>query len=338
MLDEAQGEALAASDTEIAKAAAQMNFADLVTAFPVAIPLLAAMASGGVAYAALKKTFPTVKSPASKYPKRIRQVSQSGAVEELPDDVNPTTKSASDYAAEADLEDAGLEFLILTVDQTSREKRAAHRITSDILSRVAREGLHEVTRMQKEGGLTALAESVRGASNTPVDIARKVLAAVAICKSARLRPIVSALAAAELQEMAPDLYDTTVAYGDEHMDKFAGLAPLLQIACFRPLMLEKSAMSNNPALLEELVSMLTAQQEGLGGGEDGEMAVTPALNSDVNGAGAVEAEGDTVEGTVDAEVESADPVDQLLAADAEASPILDPATDDEEQESLHPVM
>lgn len=331
LLDAAQGEALLASDEEIAKSAsgtARMDFGDLVSAFPVAVPLLAALASGGVAYAALKKTFPTVKSPKSKYPKRIRQVTQDGRVENLSaeaeDDLG-AIKLASDHAGEADLEDAAIEFLMLTVDEVSREKSAAHRLTSDVLNRVAKDGLADVVKMQKEGGMDALIESVRGASDIPADLPNKALAAAAICKSARLRPVMAMIASAEFQELAPDLYETALSYGEEHMDKLAGIAPLMQMAYFRPMILEKSAMSN--PLMAELM-----QQPGMA---PEELSMDDAaLTSDVNGAGAVETEGES--GPWDEAMlggaEEEDLIDALFEEEGEASPILNPVGEETEEE------
>lgn len=327
MLDEAQGEALLASDEEIAKsaasspAAARMDFYDLATAFPVAIPLLAALASSGVAYAALKKTFPTVGPPKSKYPKRIRQVAQDGSVADLP--TEEQVKAAAHIAGEADLEDAAIEFLLLTVDRVAQEKSAAFHIASDILNRVAKDGLEGVVAIQKEGGLSALVESVRGASDLPADLPNKVLAAAAICKSARLKPVVSMLAAAEFQELAPDLYDTALSYGDDHMDKFAGVAPLMQLAYFRPLLLDKAAAANPLATeLNQLSGPWVPSGLGHLAPQTGEDDA--ALTSDVHGSGVFDAEGeyDDAEGALGAGAD--DPVDQLLAGEADVSPILNP--------------
>lgn len=336
MLDEAQGETLLASDEEIAKAAAApsapatMGLFDLLTSLPVAVPLLAALATGGVSYAALKKTFPTVKSPKSKYPRRIRQVTREGEVQELPEELeDDIDKSASESAAEADIEDAAMEFLILTVDQMSCEKAAKFRLTSDILHRVAREGLGAVTTMQKQAGMPALVESVKGASEMPVCLVDKVMAAAAICKSARLRPVVTALAAAEFQEMAPDLYETALSYGEEHLDKFAGLAPLLQLAYFRPLMLDKSAATGSP-LPAELVQMLQQLLQGRAGGENlGAAGASSALTSDVTGSGAddVEGEGDEIDGLGGTQE---DPVDGLLSSHVGESPLLAPDAEDDD--------
>jgi len=259
MLDEAQGEALAAADIETEKAAAEggakMNFYDLVTAFPVAVPLLAALASGGVAYTALKKTFPTVKAPKSKYPKRIRQVSREGKVDDYEDE-KEVLKSASvnELRADNDCEDAALEFLMTVTDQMSIEKKADHPILSDIINATAKNGLASVTSTYQDAGLEGLVEITKGASAEPADTPNKMLAVAALSKSARLRPIVSALAGAEYQEMAPAMFDMAVSHGEEHMDKMAGVASLMQLAFFRPQMLGKSAAAN--PLMEELQELI----------------------------------------------------------------------------------
>ena len=331
LLDAAQGEALLEADKEIAKSgSARMDFGELVTAFPVAVPLLAALASGGVAYAALKKTFPTVKNPKSKYPKRIRIVAGDGTVENLSDEAEDdlsAVKLASARVGEADLADAAIEFLMLTVDEVSREKSAKHRLTSDVLHRVAKDGLADVVKMQKEGGMTALIESVRGASDIPADLPNVALAAAAICKSARLSPVMSMIASAEFQELAPDLYETALSYGEEQMDKFAGLAPLLQLAYFRPLILEKSAMSN--PLRTELM-----QQPGLDPEEP--LVDIEALTSDVNGAGAVETESDAdlLDEEEVSDNKEEDFVYTFFDEKSEASPILDPVGEETEEEIL----
>ena len=330
MLDEAQGEALEAAEGEMAKNAAKMGFYDLVTAFPVAVPLLAALASGGVAYAALNKTFPTVKRPKSKYPKRIRQVSSTGEVSDYEDE-DEALKSAADHASERDCQDAAHEFLMLVVDQMGLEKKAEICLTSDILNRVAKDGtVKPLADLQKQGGMEALIEAVKGASDEPVDHAQKALAAAVLCKSARLAPVVRSIASAEYQELAPHVYDLALSMGEEKMDKFAGIAPLMHFAYFRPTILEKSAAAN--PLLEELQQLVEA------GGH-----VSPdteeILTSDSTGGFAEDAEGEDSEDATDAlgeeeiETEDTDPVDALIDAGGKKSPILDPDVDIDEDDA-----
>ena len=327
MLDEAQGEALAAADMEVEKSA-KMGFYDLVTAFPVAVPLLAAMASGGVAYAALNKTFPTVKRPKSKYPKRIRQVSSSGEVSDYEDEED-ALKSASVIAAENDCQDSAHEFLMLVVDQMGIEKKAEICLTSDLINRVAKDGsVAPLAELQKQGGLEAVIEAIKGASDEPVDLANKSLAAAVLCKSARLAPVVRSIASAEYQDMAPHVYDLAVSMGEEKMDKFAGIAPLMNFAYFRPQILEKSAAVN--PLLQELQQL--TQAGGLASPD-----MEEALTSDATGGLAEEAEGEE-EDTGDPlasptmETSEQDPVDNFLEAGGAESPILEPDVEIEEDD------
>lgn len=329
LLDEAQNEALAAADLEVEKAAAdaKMNLYDLMTAFPVAVPLLAALASGGVSYAALKKTFPSVKKPKSKYPKRIRQVATDGTITDHEAEEDLKKYAAADIYGEADCEDAAHEFLLLTVDQMSQEKQASMRLTSELLHKVAKEGISGVVDTQRDGGLEALTEYVSGAAESPVDLPRRVMAAVAICKSARLRPVVSMLASAEFLEMAPDLHDEVMSQGEEQLEKFAGIAPLMQLAFFRPQMLEKSAMASPLAL--ELQQMLSQQVP-----QGAESELTDALTSDASGGFTEEAEGGEIAEDIEGDLQEdeEDIVDMLMEETREESPILDPDAEDEEEE------
>lgn len=322
MLDEAQNEALAASDIEIAKSAANMNFYDLVTAFPVAIPLLAALASGGVAYAALNKTFPTVTKTKSKYPKRIRQVSSTGAVEELPgNEEAEALKSAGirEMMAERDCEDSAYEFLMLMTDQLAHEKGASISLTSDLLNRVASQGIAEVVETYKQAGLDGLVDSLKGASDKPADQASKSVAAALICKSARLAPIARTLAAAEFQDLVPGIYASAVEHGPEKMDKFAGVASLMNMAFFRPSIMEKLATAApvDPAI-EQLMQTI-AQQPGVA--DD----LEDVLTSDAGGSLSDDSEGGGAAIADDREVrpDSEDPVDGFMEFD-EGNPLLAP--------------
>jgi hypothetical protein len=294
LLDEAQNETLVAADLEAEKSAAEMSLADLVTAFPVAVPLLAALASGGVAYAALNKTFPVVNPPKSKYPRRIRQVSEGGEVE-IPEEELEHSKSASVRWASDDCEAAAMEFLTLFVDRVAMEKGATC-VTSDILNRVAAEGPREVTRALKDCGLVSMCEVVKGASLAPADV--KAVSAAVIHKSARLGPAVSAIAAAELFDMLPNVTGLCDRADSDQMDKLAGLGALMQLSWCRP-QIEKAASSlgEGHPLLQALVAMLSGapkQEQAAtplpsGGGSDDRDA---ALTSDVSGSMGEDNEGD----------------------------------------------
>lgn len=354
MLDEAQGEALRAADLEVGakqaavapaaspSADAKMNLYDLISATPVALPLLAALAAGGVTFAALRKTFPTVKPTKSKYPKRIRQVASDGQVSEMPGD-DEVLKSASELWAEADCEDAAQEFLMLTVDQMANEKSAAVCLTSELLCKAARDGIDGLARTQRDGGLEALVEFVKGAADDPVSLPEKVLAAATICKSARLRPIASMLAASEFRELAPTLTDEIFSHGEQQLEKFAGIAPLMHLAFFRPQMLDKVAMDT--ALAEELEQLLAgdptlAGNPALAAQMSGDPSISDEmmedLTSDAAGGMSEDAEGGDIPDELRENLQpnNPDPVDQFMEAESLNSPILEPEVETDPQGSL----
>lgn len=313
LLDEAQGEALAAADLEVYKSAAtddaKMNLYDLLLGAPVAIPLLAALASGGVTFAALRKTFPTVKPPKSPFPKRIRQaVKKDSGEQEVEEDVG-VAKSAAVRLSDTDCEAAACEFLMLTVDSMSSVKSAEHRITSDLISKAAKEGLDSLVQVQKDGGIEALVEFVKDASATcDLTQAQKVAVVATLCKSARIYPIASIIAASEFRELAPDLTSELFYRDTEQIEKMAGLAPLLHFVLFRPLLNEKSAASMD--ILEELKDLLVKDPNL----SDESFA---ELTSDSVGVLSDDAEGGDIQAEADEELdkESDDVVDQFLDSD-----------------------
>lgn len=312
LLDEAQNDTLLAADIETQKSAAQMTFSDLVTAFPVAVPLLAALASGGVAYAALNKTFPVVQTPKSKYPKRVRQVAADGDVEPLDPSLN--VKSASDRYAEEDCEAAAMEFMTMFTDSVAMEK-GAFCITSDIINRVASDGVDGLTRVLRDQGLPAMVEIVKGASEHPVDDHTKAAAAAVIFKSARLAPVVGAVAAAELLDMIPGVMSMCQDMDHDQLDKLAGVGSLMQMSWIRPG-IEKAAAAlpvDNP-LMSALVAALSGRNQTQTEGElpSGELTGTAAdedrdaaMTSDVSGSMAEDNEGSS-EGDVDDESQDDD--------------------------------
>lgn len=344
LLDEAQGEALRAADLEVSKQAAtneaKLNLYDLISATPVALPLLAAIASGGVTFAALRKTFPTVKPTKSKHPKRIRQVASDGKVSEIKEE-DDILKSAADAWAEEDCEAAGNEFLMLMVDQLATEKSAATCLTSELLHKVARDGIAGVAATQRDGGIEALTELVKGAAEEPVTLPQKVLAAAVICKSARLRTLAAAVAAAEFRELLPSLTDEIFSHGAEQLEKFAGIAPLLHITFFRPQMLEKSAMDS--VLAEELERMLSEDQTLKANPQMGDPAISDEmledLTSDAAGGMSEDAEGGDIPAELGEHIQpnNPDPVDAFMESESLNSPILEPEIEDHHtQTDAHP--
>lgn len=333
MLDEAQGEALMAADAEAAAATKQaatgaepkMNLYDLLTSVPVALPLLAAIASGGVTYSALHKAFPTIQTPKSKYPKRIRQVADTGALEATEPEPDEAVKYASQLYAEDDCEAAAQEFLMLTVSQLATEKSASVCLTSDILHKVAHDGLTGVTETYKSGGMEALVEFVKGATDVTTTQAMRAMAAAAVCKSASLRPATVALAASEFYELVPDLCAEIFSHGAEQVEKYAGIASLLHLALTRPSLLSKEAMATPAAVdLRQLLA------NGALPGAPGDPAITDemmdTLTTDASGGMTDEAEGgdENVEAGENLQPNNPDPVDQFLSGGGMNSTIMNP--------------
>lgn len=314
LLDEAQAEALAAADLETEKtaASARMTFSDLATAFPVAIPLLAALASGGVAYAALNKTFPVVKKPVSKHPRRVRQVADTGEVSELDESSAEREKRASVTRRAHDYERAGYEFLLLTTDALAVAGKSAS-VASDILNRVAAVGAHAVAHDLREHGLPTLCALVKGASEYPVTPAEKSAAAFAIFNNARLAPTVAAVAAAEWMDMLPSINSYCSQMEGQHLKKLAKLAPLLHFTGNRTLVQEfyKSAATDNP-LLQELMALLQPEGDSAGAQpvDSAEEARDRFFTSDMSGSLAEDDEGESEDDT-----QSEDLSDESQSAD-----------------------
>lgn len=313
MLDEAQAEALLAADVEAgaksasADADVRMTLSDLLTAFPVAIPLLTALASGGVAYAALNKTFPTVKKPVSKYPRRIRQLTPDGELVEVETD-HTKKASALNFEALNDFEDAGYEFLLMTTDALAGASKSAS-ITSDLLHRAADTGASQLSADLREHGLAAFCEMLKGASDTPVDATAKAASAAAVVKDPRLGPVAKVIAAAEWMDMVPNLSRYCAQMDGAHLCKLAKLAPLLHLSGSRPLVAEfaKSATADSP-LLAELLAL--AENVPANATDPDEEQRDKALTSDVSGSLAEDDEGetDTTEDDLSNESQSADDI------------------------------
>ena len=326
LLDEAQNETLAAADLEAEKSAAEMTLSDLVTAFPVAVPLLAALASGGVAYAALNKTFPVVQPPKSKYPRRIRQVTAGGEVEVPEDDNQAKAASARDIWAQDDCEASAMEFLTLFTDRVAMEKGATC-ITSDILNSVAASGPREITNVLRDGGLATVCEVVKGASCASDDV--KAMSAAVIFKSARLAPVVSAVAAAELLDMLPNVMNFCTNADADQMDKMAGLASLMHMSWFRPQIVKAaSSVGGDHPLLQALVAMLSGAPKQQGAQPVASTSLEEedrdaALTSDISGSMAEDSEGDEAGENKDDDDESQgedDVVDTFMGDPTNAPP------------------
>ncbi len=207
LLDEAQREALGMADVEAVKAAAatgdvKINLADLLTGTPVALPLLTMLATGGLTYAALDKSFPTVSRPKRTGPRRIR-VGKEGVPYEVPDeDVAMGEETEKSAFHRADLEDAGDEFLASFVAASRPDT-----ITGDFIAKAASGELEAMEELLKTAGIDTLLVSLKGAGDREISQDKRMLGAMTLFKSAALKDTVRSIAAAEYIEIFGDAYN-----------------------------------------------------------------------------------------------------------------------------------
>lgn len=293
MLDEAQREANDAVTMEAAKSAAadaKLSLADLLTAGPVAIPLLTALATGGVAYAALNKSFPTVKKPKSKYPKRIRLVTDTGELEDpsQSEDVSPDSIKRAALLSDDNIESSAHEMLVMMVDTMTKD--ATHALTSDILGYATRNGVGAAKDLLLSSSpMEALCRCTDSRDDSrPLS---KMAAAAVLVRDPLVAPVLVKIAAAECLDC---LSGTLSHVGDvERLDDFAGLGVLMYESQWRDNHIKVAAIAE-PQMDSDLLQALLAT---LGGSskEHGAPMVSSddsALTSDVSGSMAEDAEGD----------------------------------------------
>lgn len=198
-LDRAQQTFLesAKEESQLKKAAmggSPMSLTELTWSSPVALALLSAIAAGALTNKALDKTFPRVKKPKDTAPKRI--VIRKNPEEQQEEE----EKNAYDKVASAEQYDDGLEFL---THLCMGSKSAAESELVDIVHAVAQGRGPDLTSHILEYGFDSAMDTIKGASEVKITPSQKQ-AAISYCvKSAALNPIVSMLAAAEYNDMAP---------------------------------------------------------------------------------------------------------------------------------------
>lgn len=337
LLDEAQRETLGMADVEAAKSASaepgsKINLADLLTASPIALPLLTMLATGGVTYAALDKSFPTVAKPKRTGPRRIR-VGEDGRPYDLPDeDVEPdATKSAF---VRADLADAGDEFLASFV--------AASRpgtITGDLISKAASGELEAMEDLLKSAGVDVLLLSLKGASDNPLPQDLRMLGTMALFKSAALKDTARAIAVSEYLEIYGDTFNE-ISGCSATMQKMASLGCLMGLIsrdAALPEMAKKAAAMESPnssgllALLKRLLSGGDLQASGpalpagqapspQGGDHLQREERDAALTSDAGGGiGGVSEDGSDGAATAQESTGDDDVIDSVMSTDNPAS-------------------
>lgn len=266
LLDEAQNETVHMADVEAAKSAAaapaappKINLADLLTAVPVALPLLTMLATGGVTYAALDKSFPVTKRPKRVGPRRIRvgeeKIPYAEPIED--EELEEVAKEASAFQT-SDLGDAGDEFLASFVTASRRGT-----ITGDFIAKAASGELTAMEEMLKSAGIDALLLSMKGAALREIPDDRRMLGTMALFKSATLKDTVRAIAAAEYLEIYGDSF-AEFAGCPRTMRKMASLGCLMGViardSALPEMAKQAAALSSpptSPGLLDLLKQLLT---------------------------------------------------------------------------------
>ena len=194
-LDEAQRQSLVLMG-ERAKSAAEdgkpLSGLETAMSAPVALALLTMLASGGVSYAALNKTFPALKKPHRIAPRRVKvRVVDPDA----PDDIEKTA-SVPVYG------DPAWEVV---VKLACMMPGAPGGELADLIHAAADGEFESLEKQALDHGVEAALASADGASRTPVSVRERSLAATLLLKSAALAPTVRLLSFVELQDGAPAL-------------------------------------------------------------------------------------------------------------------------------------
>jgi len=285
-LDETQQNVIARSDQEgeLAKESSEWSpIADSLTAAPVAIPLLALLASGGLTYAALNKSFPILRKKRNSKPKRIRVIAADAAddmdsiYDEEGEDIS---KEAAVFNREhADFCAAGDEFLTSLVANMPAVN--GHNVTRDILCKAASGAIGELEEAVKTGGHAALVAITKGASHKNVSNKSKALAVIGLHKSAILSPLVRGIAAAECVDRTHTVYSTMLAGCDD-----ATLTKLAHVGCLLGLQSRDDSLTAHYGDVEPL-----AKSAGM------LSSVVAAVDAENSAAQAEEDAGDADEGS-----------------------------------------
>lgn len=192
-----------------------MGLGELSWSAPVAFALLSAIAAGALTNKTLDKTFPRVKKPKDSSPKRI--VLRKNPKEEEEEE----EKVAYDKMAASEQYDDGLEFL---TQLCMGSKSASKSELVDIVHAVAQGRGPDLTSHILEYGFDSAMDTIKGASEVRINAAQKQTAISYCVKSAALNPIVSMLAAAEYNDMAPKFTKIASLQTEECVDTLLKIA------------------------------------------------------------------------------------------------------------------
>lgn len=327
MLDDAQRETLDLADIEAAKSAAaqpdsKINLMDLLTASPVALPLLTMLATGGVTYAALNKSFPIVDKPKRVGPRRIRVGKDVVPYETPEEDADEVAEKAA--FQRTDIADAGDEFLASFV-AASRPNT----ITGDLIAKSASGELTALEDLLKSAGVDSVLLALKGASAAAIPEERRMLGTMALFKSAALKDTARAIAVAEYLEIYGSTFNE-ICGCPQTMRKMASLGCLMGVISrdsALPEMAKQAAEMENPnssSLLELLKALLSgsspqAPATDQGGDHFEREKRDAALTSDVGGGvGGVAEDGATGGPSAQESTGDDDMIDSVMATDTPA--------------------
>lgn len=242
-----------------------MGIPEMLSGSPVAFTLLSALAAGALANMALNKTFPRVIQNTDKGPKKVVIRRKAPDLNEAPqleqeepeEEVLPEQEKYSNF-------DDGLELLL---GLTMNSKSASQSELVDIVHAVAQGRHNEFVSNMLEYGFDTALSTVKGASETPISALDKQIAIGLCVKSAALQPVISLLAAAEYNDMAPRFTKIAGYQAAQDRDILIKIANVLgaihrqSLFTNMPLEFVTSKKANNKMNIEEILHILSSRNE-----------------------------------------------------------------------------
>lgn len=265
-LTDAQQEA----DAKSAAAGKPMGLAELAWSAPTAFTLLSAIAAGALTNKALDKTFPRVKKPKDSSPKRI-------VIRKNPKEEEEKDKEEEKVASVEQADDA-LEFLM---HLCMGSKSASQSDLVDIVYATAQGRGPELISNILEYGFDSAMDTIKGASEIAITPVQKQCAISYCVKNSALNPVVTLLAAAEYNDMAPKFTKIASLQNEDCLETLVKIAGTIG-AINRAEMSEKLDISfeiskqANDMSIEEILALINrmkaqgGQPEGFDGGHTSE--------------------------------------------------------------------
>lgn len=268
-LDEAQTQYIDVNGFERVKKAAEnknnMGIASNILSLLLAVPGIAGIASGVIAYKALDKYFPTPKKKVTS-PRRIKIVTgdeeflagDKSKVDQIPVEYNSPNVSDDPMAKQAGIENSdGVELMLHTLSVSNLKDSDVINMIGD----VAKSGSYSFEKYAGVIGFTEAAGNTKGRGDYECEDLNKQLAITYLAKSASLGEQVAITAAAEFAEAYPFFYKTAAALPDKQKDnlyKYAcalGKAIRMNVICSE-LNISENAIDKKASMLVDDNDML----------------------------------------------------------------------------------